>query len=571
MSILTQRLATDDIPSSVPIRKVALKDLLDPRRTRDMLRRESYFRCTQHDHKAYDFDGHILRFGEDNVDIPADGYIPMKRRRPSLRMDLPRVIVDRLTSLVFGHEHFPKVNALGDPIAEDFVQALIDVAKLPIRMVEARNMGGATGTAVMSWGFVGGKPLVEVHQSAFCEVIEWRDYDRRKPLRVVKAYPYTRRVWSADGKPQDATYYYARYWDTDLDITWKEIPDHWAETKAWWKTPATVVAHNTGFCPVYWIQNLPNSSCVDGVSDFENQEADCDAIDVQLSATHKGVVANVDPTLVIHDTRTNNEGVVHKGSSHAIYAEKGADYLELNGTSIKTSIELLERLRQYELDKAAVVLLDPQSLTGSGVSAAAMRTRYAPMLAKCAILREQYGDALVDILDDMLAVSRKLREVQVDADGRQYWSALKLPPRIEETLTSGGLQASIQTEREPGSGGVLSLNWPPYFHSTWQDRNQAVVAVREAAGKQQVMSRRTAVSSLSPLFGTEVDDELAEIERDALEMDERAHGLLERGAPALDLRAIEDDEDEDEKREKETESDVSEESKGLADDADIPQ
>ena len=264
--------AEQKIVSDIPIRKVALCDVLDPARTRSMLKRESYFRCTQHDHKAYDFDGHILRFGDEGVDIPADGYVPMRRRRPSVRMDLPKIIVERLTGLVFGHGHFPKIRALGDSVAEDYVGALADVAKLRSRMVEARNIGGATGTAVLSWGFVGGKPLVEVHQSAFVEVLEWRDYERRKPLKVVKTYPYSKRVWSADGKPQDVTVHYARYWDENLDISWKEIPDALAKTKAWWRVPATIVAHGTGYCPVYWVQNIPDSSSVDGVSDFEGQE-----------------------------------------------------------------------------------------------------------------------------------------------------------------------------------------------------------------------------------------------------------------------------------------------------------
>lgn len=524
------------VTTNIPIRKVALCDVLDPQRTRDMLKRESYYRCSQHDHKAFDFDGHILRFGDEHVDLPADGYVPMKRRRPSVRMDLPKIIVERLTGLVFGHAHFPKLRALGDAVAEDFVSALCEASKLHIRMVEARNIGGATGTAVLSWGFVGGKPLIEVHQSAFVEVIEWRDYERRKPLKVVKTYPYTKRVWSADGKPQDVTVHYARYWDENLDITWREIPDALAKTKAWWRLPADIVAHKTGYCPVYWVQNIPDSASVDGVSDFEGQEQDCDAIDIQLSATHKGTVANVDPTLVIKDSQSNNEGVIHKGSSHAIYSEKGADYLELTGTSIQTSIELLERLRQYELDKASVVLLDPQSLTGSGISAAAMRTRYAPMLAKADLLREQYGDAMVDILDDMLSVARQLQQVKVDDDGQEYWSSLTLPPRINETENEDGEKIVEVVEREPGSGGMITLQWPPYFQATWQDRKEAVAAVREGAGNQQVMSKRTAVSALSPLFGTELDEELDEIDQDAEDMDRRAHGLLDRGAPMPPLQ-----------------------------------
>jgi hypothetical protein len=532
--------ANEQITSDIPVKSVALTDIIDAERARCLQMREAYYRCTQHDHKAYDFDGHILRFGEDNVDVLANGYISMRRRKPSVRMDLPKIIVDRLTALVFGHEHFPTIQTLGDPIAEDFVSALADAAKLQIRMVEARNMGGATGTAVLSWAFVNGKPLVEVHQSAHIEVIEWRDYDRRKPGKVVKTYPYQKRVWTSDGKPKEVTFYYARYWDDNSDITWREIPEEAARTKAWWRLPAEVVHHGTGYTPVYWIQNLPDSSSIDGISDFENQEDDCDAIDALLSATQKGTVANVDPTLLIKDDPGNNDGVIHKGSSHAIYSRNGAEYIELSGTSIQTSLDLLERLRRYEFDKASVVMLDPESLTGAGISAAAMRTRYAPMLAKADLLREQYGDAIVDILDDMVAVARKLGTVQTDEDGTKYWSQVSLPPKIIEERGEDGEKVTQIIERAPGSGGQITLAWPPYFQATWLDRKEAVTAVREASGKQQVMSQRTAVQAISPLFETDVDDELEKIEEDASSMNDRAKDLLRDGAPMVDLQGEED-------------------------------
>jgi len=551
MAILARFTNNSSIMSDVPVRKVALTDIIDQSRSRDLLRRESYYRCTQHKTKQYDFDGNILKYGEENVDIPADGYIPMKRRRPSIRMDLPKVIVERFTTLVFGHEHFPGFSVTGDADAEDFIKALAKAAKLPTKMVEARNIGGATGTAVLSWGFVEGKPLIDVHQPAFVEVLEWRDYDRRRPAKVLKSYPFEDRVWTNDGKPEKATFYYARYWDQNVDITWHKIPEELAKTPKWWTAEATTVDHETGYCPVYWIQNLPDSSSADGVSDFEAQEDDCDAIDVQLSATHKGTVANVDPTLVIHDSQMNNEGVIHKGSEHAIYSEKGAAYLELAGTAIEASVRLLDRLRQYELDKASCVLLDPDDLTGSGISAAAMRTRYAPMLAKADLLRGQYGEAIVDILDDMITVARQLRIVQTDEDGVKYWSAVRLPPRITEDKDeeTGDVVVTVE-ERSPGSGGQIELAWPPYFAATWEDRKEAVSSVKEGAGGQQVMSKRTAVATLSPLFGTDVDGELDAIEEDVETMDRRAHGLLERGAPVMNLQggdnaAIDDDNDDD--------------------------
>jgi len=539
--LLPEVAGSDDVSSLVPLRRVALKDFVDQGRCGDLLRRESYLRCTQHDHKPFDFYGHFLRFG-DLVDIRPDDYVPMKRRRPLVRMDLAKVIVESLTAMIFGSDHWPTVAVPGDPEAEDFARELCRASRLPVRMIEARNLGGACGTAILSWGFVQGRPLVEVHQPAHVEVLEWASWPERRPAKAIKVYPYERRVWDVEGKPRDKTYYYARYWDDTVDVTWREVPEDVAATGQWTRTPAVVVRHDAGICPVYLVQNLPNSAAVDGWSDFEGQEEGCDSIDVLLSATVTGTTSNVDPTVVIKDTRSNNEGVVRKGTGHAIYAPGGANYLELSGSAVGAARELLRDLRQYELDKAGVVILDAEKMSGAGISAAAMRTRYARMLAKCDLLLEQYGPVVTAIIGDMLTVARRLRTVRVGPDGVRYWSKVDLPPRIEETE-----EGTVAVERTPGVSSNVTLSWPPYFPATWQDRKEAAATAKDASGGQQVISRKTAVQAVAGLFGVEdVAREIEAIEEDQEESSRRARDILDAGAPRLGLQGENDEDQPDE-------------------------
>jgi hypothetical protein len=560
----------DELSSEVPLRMIRLRDVVHNGRCAAMITREQYYESSQHDSKDFDIDGYFLRFGK-STDIPSTGYVPLKRRRPSARMDLPKVITDRFTSMVFGSDRFPMIRVPGDPDAEDFAQELAKQAKLPIRMLEARTKGGSQGSVVLSWGFVNGRPTIEVHNSAHCEVFEWADYERRRPGVVLKAYTYTRKVWTSDGKPKDKTYYYARFWDSTLDVCWLDIPEELAATNLWWKHPSKIIHHESGFCPVYWVQNFPASDDIDGNPDYnEGSHDNFDQIDTLLSMTCRGTTASVDPTVVIHASPEMNEGTVRTGTGRAIYSEKGAEYLELQGPGINTARELLKDLRQYELDKAGVVLLDPDKAAGTAMSASAMKQRYAVMLAKCDVLREQYGDIIVEILRDMLEVARKLKEVKEGQGGIKYWSKVQLPDRVEyedieeeeesdeeseegeeETPQPKALRKERKAKlvpREPGESSNVELQWPPYFAPTWTDRKEAVETMNAATGGKQLVSQRTAVGVIGPLLGKhDIDLELGEIDGDTDRGVARAATIMEGGAPKTPFQSDKGKEDDEKK------------------------
>ena len=70
--------------------------------------RESFYQCTQHDHKAFDFGGHAIPTGGIASFNPAMAalystapqYVPIEQRRPSAPYRLARVIVQEFTGLV---------------------------------------------------------------------------------------------------------------------------------------------------------------------------------------------------------------------------------------------------------------------------------------------------------------------------------------------------------------------------------------------------------------------------------------------------------------------------------------
>lgn len=526
--------------ASIP--RTPLAYLCEGERFASLDKAEAYFRGRQDDGKTYDWDGRVRGYdGEGSID--AGFEVAHSQRRPDARYDVGRLIVRRLTSMVFGQDHFPELRVEGDELAEDYVRTLATESRLSTRMAEARDLGGATGTACLSFGFVAGRPRVQVHNPKHITVMSWDDEDELRPAEVLKAFAYSKSVYDPEQKKVvKRTFWRVRWWDKTREITWRAIPQEIAEDDNWqaWgegTTGRVEIVHAYGFCPFYWIQNRPCSAQYDGEGDFEGQESTIDRINHLMSATTKGTIANVDPTLVVHMDPTHNLGDIKKGSNNAIFSPGGADYLELKGTAVAAAERQIDRLIQGVLDVCGVVLADPGKLSGAAQSARALEILYAPMLANCDILREQYGEhGIKPLLLDMLRVARKFKSSMASYDpetGKATRMAVVLPLRMEhvENDTEEGY-AEVAFEREPGVSEQIALNWRPYFAPTWNDINAATNAAKSANGGKPTISQRTSVQAVSVLFGVkDVDAEIDQIEMEHEKDIEKAMGTFGPPAP----------------------------------------
>ena len=496
------------------LRSVDLEALRKSARFVRMDQYESYFRCSQYEARRYDWDGNMPGHGGE-APIRPGWVIPFKMRRPSVRYDLPRLVTQRLSSMVFGADRFPAIVVDGDEDAQEYARELARVAALNIALQVARDKGGSQGTACMSFAFVEGKPRCTVHNAKHMTVLQWADRYEFRPAAVIESYSYPRTVYdSKTGRMREVVFYYARYWDQDVEIVWDPIPEELARTPGTWtRHKSTRVQHALGFCPVYWCQNKPDADSTDGDSDYEGQLPRFDEINELLSATGKGTKANVDPTLVIkEDPALNNLTTIRKGEGNAIWSKGGAEYLELKGESLKAALMLLAEHKQQALDTAGVVLGDP-SMAAKAMSAAALRVLYLPMINEADKLREQYGRMVCQMLRDMLRAARVIGArppgpVVMTADGQrmQALPTVLLDPRVTEEGTK---------PRIPGTSERVTLNWPPYFPNTWADIKAAAEALGVASLQKQLISQRTAVENAAPIFGiADVDAELAEMEQD---------------------------------------------------------
>jgi hypothetical protein len=553
------------VEADLPVHRISLREITETPRFHRLNQLESYYRCTQYKGYRYDWDGNVKGYGEE-ADIKPGWYVPIKRREPFVRWDLARSIVTRFTSMLFGRDRWPEITIPGDPDAEDYIKALIQATQLQSRMMEARNLGGAEGTACLSFAVIQGNPRVRVHNPKHCTVLEWSDPDTLRAASVLESYSYKRPVFVGN-KYVYKDFYYARYWDAQREIVWDPIPVELGNRVGLWSTnvPFKEALHGYGFCPFYWVQNTPNSYDADGESDFEGLTDAMSALDRLLSATTRGTIANVDPTLVVKMDPSMNTGTVEKGIGKAIFSPGGAEYLELRGDSIRSSMELINAVRDSILETAQIVMGDKgRAGAEREVSGEYLKTKNAPMLAKCDMLREQYGNLLKTMLIDMLIVARILQNQKTEetsVDGLTITVSqqkINLPVRVEarkERTLDGQETETIETiERSPGQSTNIVMNWGPYYPYTWEDIQKAAAAATQGLAGG-VMSRQTAIKLIQTMTGVDnVEREMEQIDEDAevaTERQQRAFGGDFDTIKASDLPDVpsdESDESEDEEK-----------------------
>lgn len=516
-------MAADLMMRTVRLRGLRLDLLCQGARYNALDTASAYIRGTQYARRRYDWDGAFLG-NEGEVPVQASYYVSMSARRPRVRRDLPKLIVRRLTAMAFGKEQWPEIKVPGDPEAEDAAKCMVELSGLQTKVIEARWKGGSAGAVCASLAFVQGLPRIKVHEAKHIRVLEWKDRDEFVIARAIKVYRYER--WEiVDGKPKTVWYYSARYWDEELEIAWDPIPEKQAIDGTWaTAVRSRSVEHELGRCPLRWIQNLPDSEQEDGISDYDGMLERCDAINYLLSATHKGTVANVDPTLVIKDDQTTNTGVIRKGSESAIYSKGGAEYLELEGSAVDTAMKLAQSIEQSCLDEACVVNADPHEIASKAVSGEALKVVYMPMTAQCDILREQYGKYMIKpLIIDMLEGARRIQNrplgpTVITDDGRvlQTKPTVILPPKYEEKSSKPNAEGKVEktvipVERTLGTSSDVQLNWRTYFPPTPADITAMVTSAVQAKGT--LIAAKTAISYTAQVFGVkDVDNEEVDIE-----------------------------------------------------------
>jgi len=493
------------------------KTILESERYRELSFKQAYFKCTQHHGKTFDFEGRAARPGPPSS-MPflsqekSAAYVPLTLRKPSSPFRLAKLQVNAFTALLLGEQRWPRVETPGDDAAGDYANALCDAASMQARFIQGRAEGGSCGTVGFSWSFHLGRPRVTVHSAKHLFVHRWMDRDLLVPAEVSEVYRCPRDEWDPmKGGFVRNFYWHHRYWDEQLDVTMVPVRCDPKVEPIWVPDEASSARHGNGFAPFVWCQNLPSDE-VDGEADYDGLYENFDTLDVVNSILAKGCVLNLDPTLVVN-VDPMRQGDVKKGSEHALWVGEGggASYLELVGTSVDAGLKYFEQLKRNANDVAQCVLPDPNEVAAQGISSVALKVIYAPMIAKCDVLREQYGEALRRIVSQMMTVVRRRA---------QEGGFLYLPPRTKDGEAD-------PTPRTPGLSSDYELLWGSYFQTTPSDRQALLASLTTASGGLAVVSQQTAVMEAAAAIGKDPEEEWARYRAEKAERDARSATLFD--------------------------------------------
>lgn len=497
----------------------------------ELNRHYAFYRCANYDARKTDWNGHRVPTHIEHDAISSQGFIPpgfvdqggrslpLKFRRPSAPYYVTRVIVNRYTALLFGEDRCPAITVKGDKVREAFLRAVAEQGDLFVEAKRARCLGGAMGSVGMGFEIVKGKPLFTVYDPRWCTP-EFKSKDHRLLERLTIQYPWSETTDDPVHGPVTQWFWYRRVIDEIADRIWERVPILDGEVEPnWARYEMKTSVHRAGRVPAIWIQNEHVEGDIDGDPDCHGAFELIEIYDMLQSQANRGIIANCDPTRVIQsDDDFGSE--LSFGSNAAVQVEKGGNvsYLELQGSGPRAAREQANDTREriYEM----VSYVPDDSKEGPQQTAFEVGTRFSRMLERADTFRTSYGRGIRELLEIALIVCRNALELYRDDEGNTIQPTLSLPPRFDE-------KAGTWVEEDIGTGGTISLSWPPYFKPTLDEIQKASVAM-SALVTAQIIAAKDATEFMRRYMGTlrSTEEIAAELEAAANQVDEQAENGL---------------------------------------------
>lgn len=465
----------------------------------------------------------VLRYEWDEERNGAGEYVPLKRRKPSVRTgsNLLRAVVEDSASMLFGEGRFPDVICTNEKDTETarHITDLIKETGLAEKMRTAAYRGSIGSVAlhlrVLTNRKAQNRAYVDVKDTLHLTP-EWDENEPDRLVKITEKYKINaaeaRALGVSIGKEDArALFWFQRIYDEASEtwfVPWK------VERRDDTKPPHVpvvdhdrTITHGLGFCPWVWIKNLHGGDDLDGGCTFKAGVETCLEIDKLASQQARALRYSMDPILVLkeppgeglpNDTGAANvitdgvgpvdnasgSGGIIKGPATALTmdAEGDAKYLEIGGSSIAITNDTIEKLRGYALEAMHGSKVNPDQIN-SHQGAKALEILHAPLVRLTDSLRASYGEY------GLLALLRLFVEA----------SKLK-------TLTVMG--RPLPALAEPSE---LALRWHSWFPETEDDLQKKSITLTSYV-EGGLMSHETATEQIAANYGIEnVSIEIARI------------------------------------------------------------
>jgi len=415
-------------------------------------------------------------------------YIPLRKRRPSVRYALSRVVAEDSVSLLFSEGHFPTIDC-ADPAVRGFLADVVKETRLNQVMTDAA-VKGSVGSVAILMRVLSGRVFYDVLDTTFLTP-SWDPQAPDTLSSVIERYKVPGDVLSTNGYAIDdpsIDYWFTRIWDTDVET---------------WFMPAPVgglgdaitdenrtVRHGLGFVPIVWIRNLPGPSASgdpnDGACTFRAAVETQIEIDYQLSQAGRGLKYSSDPTLLIKEPATSDTEIVKGAGNALVVSEKGdAKLLEIGGTASAAVLEYVRTLRELALEGVHGNRASADRLTAAQ-SGRALELMNQGLIWLADNLRVSYGEGALLALCRMVLRAATLYPLRVMGQPA---------PDVEPNVR-------------------LTLKWPRWYPLTADDRQKdaQTLATLVTSG---LISRETAAKAVADTY--DIGDVSAELARIAAE------------------------------------------------------
>ncbi len=367
--------------------------------------------------------------------------IPFRMRRPSTVLPWPALIVNTFTRALWSSGRRPVAMLKeAEPKENQDVADLIAEAQLYRVMREASRRALTVGTGVITWKLQDDRYSAEAWDVKWCtptfkpgcfpclEKLEYR-------------YPFT---IEENGKA--ITKWHREVLDATSWKVYQDVEVSAEQEPKWREDSALSVDHELGFTPAVWFTVSERSGPWDGTGIFEAMLSLFDDANYTASQAGRALHQNLDPQLTISGISDIDIQELRKGgNTWPLPPGSEAKLLESNGKYVESAEKRLDYLRKQIMDAAAVVINDPERVSG-GQSGSALELLSAPMLARVSDLREDVGDcALVPLLKQMLSVRMPRRDCAV----MLHWGSAS-PTTTEDA------KAAVEAATKAVESGILS-------------------------------------------------------------------------------------------------------------------
>ena len=223
------------------------------------------------------YDALPYEFHEERTD--SGEYIPLRKRRPSVRYGLARLVVEDSVALLFSEGHFPTYES-SDGTVRDALAAFSREVRLNEVMVDA-GLRGSVGSVALHFRILKGRAFVDVVDTVYLTPF-WDPAEPDMLIRVTEQYKVRGSAMIAAGVSvgdPGAMYWFRRVWDTTAERWF--LPVAVGEPMDFIEDAARTIKHGLGFVPIVWIRNLPGGTHPDGFCTFQS------AIDIGIEIDYQ--------------------------------------------------------------------------------------------------------------------------------------------------------------------------------------------------------------------------------------------------------------------------------------------